>query len=285
MNKLCLLFLFLLVQGCAQKPWYGDLEYLGTFPNSLSEVSGIAKYENTVWVIEDNGNKDHIYQINNNAALVKDLKVKDAKNEDWEDLTMDAAGNLYVGDFGNNDNQRKDLVIYKLPNPEIEPGDKIKSKKIKFSYPEQKRFPPKKKNKLYDAEAFFHWKNHLYIFTKDRSSPYQGKTLVYRVPDTEGTYEAERIGEINLCNDRNHCSITGADISHDGKSVVLIGYGYVYLLREADLNNFSNASFETIHLKLETQIEAVCFLDENTLLIADEQSQTKGRNLYRYTIK
>lgn len=285
MSKPCLIFLLLLVQACAQKPWYGDLEYLGTFPNSLSEVSGIANYENTLWVIEDNGNKDHIYQINNKAALVKDLKVKNANNEDWEDLAKDTSGNLYIGDFGNNNNERKDLVIYKLPNPEIEPGDKIKAQKIEFSYPEQQKFPPNKKKRFFDAEAFFHWEDHLYIFTKDRSKPYQGKTFVYKIPDTEGTYKAQKVGEINLCNNRDHCSVTGADISADGKSVVLIGYGYVYLFKDVDLNKLSNASFETIHLKLETQIEAVCFLDKNTLLIADEQSQTKGRNLYRYTIK
>ena len=280
-----MLLIFLVLQACAQQPWYGDLEYLGTFPNSLSEVSGIAHYDNSLWVIEDNGNKDHIYQINQSAALVKDFKVKNATNTDWEDLAKDASGNLFIGDFGNNNNERKDLVIYKLPNPEKEAGDKIEAQKIKFRYPDQQRFPPSKKNRLYDAEAFFHWQDHLYIFTKDRSRPYQGKTLVYRVPDKEGTYEAERVGEINLCNDRNHCSVTGADISSDGKNIVLIGYGYVYLLKDLDFNDISNARFETIHLKLETQIEAVCFLDPSTLLIADEQSKTKGRNLYRYTIE
>jgi sugar lactone lactonase YvrE len=35
-------------------------------------------------------------------------------NIDWEDITKDKDGNLYVGDFGNNDNERKDLCIYKI---------------------------------------------------------------------------------------------------------------------------------------------------------------------------
>jgi len=285
MNKSCILLLFVILQACAQKPWYGDLEYLGTFPNNLSEVSGIANYENTLWVIEDNGNKDRIYQVNSEGGLVKDFKVKNATNEDWEDLAKDTLGNLYIGDFGNNDNRRENLVIYKLPNPENESGDKIEAEKIKFKYPEQHKFPPDKENRLYDAEAFFHWNNHLYIFTKDRSRPYQGKTLVYRVPDTKGSHDAKLVGEINLCNDQDHCSVTGADISSDGTYIALIGYGYVYVLRNVDFENFSKAAFETIHLKLETQIESVCFMDKTTLLIADEQSKTKGRNLYRYSLK
>lgn len=285
MNKHFLICAFLIVQACAQKPWYGDLDYLGSFPNSLSEVSGLACYDDQLWVIEDNGNKDHIYQVNMQGKLVKDFKVKNADNKDWEDLARDKTGNLYIGDFGNNDNYRKDLVIYKLPNPQTESGDKIDAKKIKFQYPEQKRFPPKKAERFYDAEAFLHYQGHLYIFTKDRSKPYQGKTLVYRIPDVPGTYNATRVGEINLCNNPDNCSVTGADITADGKSIALIGYGYVYLLRDVDFKDFSTSVIETIHLKLETQIESVCFLDNDTLLIADEQSKTKGRNLYRYSLK
>ncbi len=286
MNKLLFLSSFIILQACAQKPWYGDLNYLGKFPNNLSEVSGIVTYdEKLAWVIEDNGNKDHIYAVNLKAGLVKELEVKDAKNNDWEDLTTDKKGNLYVGDFGNNNNDRKNLAIYKLPNPEVEKGDKIPSEKITFHYPEQKNFPPVKSDLIYDAEAFFHWDGHLYIFTKDRSRPYLGKTLVYRIPDQKGDYEATLLGSLNLCNDEKHCSVTGADISKDGKTIALIGYGHLYLAKNINLDTITKTSFETLYLKHKTQIESVCFLNDTTLLIADEQSKTKGRNLYSYKIK
>lgn len=286
MNKLVIFVVFIAMQGCAQKPWYGDMAYLGKFPNSLSEVSGIVTYnENLAWVIEDNGNKDNIYGINLKAGLVKKLKVKDAENHDWEDLTKDKKGNLYIGDFGNNNNERKKLTIYKLPNPEVEKGDKISSEKIIFYYPEQKKFPPKKSNLIYDSEAFFHWKNHLYIFTKDRSRPYQGKTLVYKIPDKKGNYEAKLVGTLKLCDDQDHCSVTSADISEDGKTIALIGYGYLYLGKNFNVDAISETKFDTIYLNHETQIESICFLNDTTLLIADEQSKTKGRNLYQYDIK
>jgi hypothetical protein len=32
-------------------------------------------------------------------------------NIDWEDITKDKDGNLYVGDFGNNDNERKFMYL------------------------------------------------------------------------------------------------------------------------------------------------------------------------------
>ncbi|MFD2586443.1 hypothetical protein ACFSQJ_05855 [Croceitalea marina] len=286
MNKLVILSSFIILQACAQKTWHGDLNHLGKFPNNLSEVSGIAIYnDHLIWVIEDNGNKDDIYAVNHQAIMVKSLDVKDAENKDWEDLTTDKEGNLYIGDFGNNGNYRKDLSIYKLPNPEREKGNKIPSDKITFHYPEQKKFPPKKSRLIYDAEAFFHWDGHLYIFTKDRSRPYLGKTLVYRIPDKKGNHKAKLVGTINLCNDQDHCSVTGADISEDGKTIALIGYGYLYLGKDFNIDIISETKFDSIYLKHETQIESVCFLDNTTILIADEQSKTKGRNLYSYTIK
>ncbi|WP_136465983.1 hypothetical protein [Flagellimonas onchidii] len=285
MNRYIPILLLIFIQACAQQPYYGDLTYLGKLPSKLNEVSGIATFDQSkAWVIEDNGNKDIIYAINLKGKLIKQLKVKNAKNNDWEDLTKDKKGNLYIGDFGNNDNERKNLVIYKLPNPDKEKGKSIDVEKIAFNYPEQKDFPPSKKDLLFDSEAFFHWKGHLYIFTKDRTHPYLGKTLVYRVPDKKGTYEAKLIGTLNLCNDKDHCSVTSAAISEDGKTIALLGYGNVYLLKDFDFDHFSDAKIGALYLKHETQIESVCFIDDSTLLIADEQSQTKGRNLYSYKL-
>ena len=286
MNRFLIISFCLVLQACAQKPWYGDLDFLAKLPTNLSEVSGIVSYDqNSIWAIEDNGNKDVIYKVSLDGRLIRKLKVKNAKNHDWEDLTKDKAGNMYIGDFGNNDNDRKNLVIYKLPNPELEKGKEIKAQKIQFNYPEQEKFPPKKKALFYDAEGFFHWGNSLYVFTKDRSQPYKSKTLVYQIPDKAGEYKATLIGTLNLCEDRDHCSVTAATISEDGKTIVLLGYGYLYTLKDFDFKDLSKIDITTTYLKHETQIESVCFLNQNTVLIADEQSMTKGRNLYRYMLK
>ncbi|GMN06946.1 hypothetical protein MTsPCn5_23350 [Croceitalea sp. MTPC5] len=285
MTRLCCILLFVMLQACAQQTWHGNLSYSGRLPSNLSEVSGIVSYDgSTAWVIEDNGNKDYIYRINLEGKLIKKFKVKNAKNKDWEDLTRDQKGNLYIGDFGNNYNDRKNLTIYKLPNPEVEKGDKIEAEEIGFRYPEQKKFPPKKKGLLYDSEAFFHWKDHLYIFTKDRSRPYLGKTLIYKIPDEKGEYDAKLVGSLNLCSNQDHCSITGAAISDDGKTIALIGYGYLYTATNVDLNHLSDTQFKTTDLNYNTQIESVCFINDSTLLIADEQSKSKGRNLYRFIL-
>jgi len=284
MSKYSILLLFVFLQACAQQPYYGQLNYLGRFPSNLSEVSGIDIDANgAAWAIEDNGNKDVLYQIDFKGNPIKKLKVENAKNEDWEDLAIAPDGTVYIGDFGNNDNDRKNLVIYRISKHQMDKKTP-KAEKIEFFYPEQKGFPPKKSELLFDCEGFFHWNGYLYLFTKNRSRPYSGTTLAYRVPDKKGKYPAEFIGEFSLCKNQDHCSVTGADISVNGKAIVFIGYGFVYLLTDFDFNDFSSPKITPIDLQYPSQIEAVCFWDENTLLIADEQSKTKGRNLYSYTL-
>src|SRR5690606_13566954 len=123
------------------------------------------------WVIQDSGKPDEIHLVDSTAQLIKSLKVADAKNRDWEELAMDPQGNLYIGDFGNNANKRKDLVIYKVPAAELE-KEGPRAEKIEFNYPQQKDFPPQKDSLYYDTEGFFHQGEQLYIFTKNRTRPY-----------------------------------------------------------------------------------------------------------------
>ncbi len=285
MSKLPLFLLLVFLQGCAQKPWYGNLDYLGKLPAKLNEVSGItAEGDSLIWAIEDNGNKDRLYALNFKGGLVKEIEVDNAKNHDWEDLAKDKEGNLYIGDFGNNANERKNLNIYKVPNVNSGSGDKIEAEKISFHYPEQKKFPPKKSKMSFDCEAFFHHNDFLYLITKDRTRPYSGKAYIYKVPALKGKHTAELIGEFISCLDPQFCSITGADISPDGKKVVLLGSGYIWLFSNFSSEDFTKGSLQTIDVLHRTQQESICFVDNHTLLIADEQSKTKGRNLYSYTL-
>lgn len=280
MNKLIPVFLLIVAQACAQRTYLGELDKLGKFPSKLKEVSGLEVTEDVeIWVIEDSGNKDYIYRVNKNGEINESLKVDHAKNKDWEDLTLDVDGNLYIGDFGNNGNEREDLVIYKVPKDEMgkkEPN----ADKIEFNYSQQKDFPPKKDSLYFDTEGFFHLNDHLYIFTKNRTRPYSGNTLIYRVPDKKGKYEAEFLGSLFLCADQDHCSVTSADISPNGNTIALLSYGFVFLLTDFNVPDLTKASIKIIDLKTDTQVESICFTNNNTLLIADEENRFGGRKLY-----
>ncbi len=282
MNKFIVLLLLCLASSCTN---YGQLIYVADMPGNLEENSGLVTLkDSTVWVIEDNGNKDEIYKVDFKGNIVKSFEVKNAKNEDWEDLTKDQNGNVYIADIGNNNNGRKDLVVYKIPNPETEPGDKIDAEKIEFHYPQQKEFPPAKSERFYDAEALLHYGDNLYIVTKNRSDPFTGQAYVYRIPDTKGSYEAKLVGTLDICEDWSTCQITGMDISPDGKKIVLLSYGKLFILTNFSWEDFSNVTIKEVDLGIRNQLESVCFLDANTLLLSDEVSHTQGGNLYKYQL-
>src|SRR3990170_4160848 len=84
--------------------------------NDLKEISGITYFpeNNLLWTLEDSGNANSIYGLNSNGEIVKNITIENTENIDWEDISKDKDGNFYIGDFGNNDNVRQDLCIYKI---------------------------------------------------------------------------------------------------------------------------------------------------------------------------
>ncbi|MGB5668601.1 MAG: hypothetical protein WBM53_17330 [Maribacter sp.] len=264
--------------GCSN---IGKLTYITKLPNKLGENSGMVTIvDSTIWLIEDRGNKDEIYKVDFKGNLLKDLKVKNAKNHDWEDLARDENGNTYIGDFGNNSNKRKNLVIYKIPNPEIEAGEKIDAEKIEFSYQDQKDFPPVVAELNYDAEAFFYQNNSLYIITKNRTIPFSGEAFVYKVPAVQGEHIAQLVGKFITCKKDVICQVTAADISPDGTKIALLGYGKLWVFTDFKWDDFSKGKMKTIDLGATTQLESICFLNNGTLLLSDEERGNTGGNLY-----
>ncbi|MFD0798886.1 hypothetical protein ACFQZJ_15550 [Maribacter chungangensis] len=280
-KSLCIFSLFLML-SCSN---FGQLKYITGFPFALDEVSGILHtQDSTIWALEDGGNKDEIYKVDYKGKILKTLEIKNAKNKDWEDMTKDFDGNVYIADTGNNDNERKDLVIYKIPNPDKEKDDKIKAEKIEFHYPEQKKFPPKKASQFFDAEAIFHTGNRLYLVTKNRAKPFNGQAFIYSLPDRPGKYTADLVGTITVCPDSKTCQITAITISPNKKKIVALGYGKLFVFTDFEINDFSKGTMATIDLGTRTQLESVCFMNDTTLLLADEVSHGSGGNLYRYKL-
>lgn len=283
MIRTCILLILASAVSCTN---YGQLKVVTDLPSSLKENSGIVSLkDSTVWIVEDGGNKDELYKVNFKGEILQTLKMKNGDNDDWEDLTKDLLGNVYIADIGNNNNSRKNLKIYKLPNPEIEPGDKIDAEKIEFDYPEQKDFPPDKDKRFFDAEAIFHHGNKLFIVTKNRANPFTGSAFIYSVPDVKGEYEATLVAEISLCSEWKTCQITSIDISPSGNKVIALSYGKLFIFTDFTWDDFSNGKIEEIDLGIRTQLESICFINEHTILLSDERSHGTGNNLYSLDLR
>ena len=264
----------------------GLLVPLYKLPSSLKEVSGISYSPQSclVWALEDSGNKNKIYGIDSNGKIVNSLTIKETKNIDWEDITKDKNGNLYIGDFGNNENTRQDLCIYKIAKEALGNKEVTPMYKVAFSYPEQNGFPPKKKELLYDVESFFELNGNFYLFTKNRSKGFDGTTLLYRIPNNEGFHQAELLGKYKTGNDFDNYAITSAAISPDQSKVVLLSHSRIWLLENYQGDHFFSGNIKEFNLKHNSQKESICFKDSDVLYIADEKTKNNGGMVYQISL-
>ncbi|MFA9192282.1 hypothetical protein AAGV28_12965 [Flavobacterium sp. FZUC8N2.13] len=255
---------------------------LYALPKQLKEVSGIVYSNSTqlAWVLEDSGNANKIYGLNNEGRLEKTITIVQTENIDWEDITKDSQENLYIGDFGNNDNTRKDLAIYKIDKEALNISSAVPSYKISFSYPEQTEFPPKKTKLFYDVEAFVEYKNSFYLFTKNRSKDFDGTTFLYKVPNQAGLHQAQLLGQFKAEGDYQNAAITGASISPDEKKVILLSHSQVWIFENFSSDNFLSGKVKRVGLDHFSQKEAIGFKDNSTLLIADEKTKKTGGKVY-----
>jgi hypothetical protein len=247
---------------------------------SLKEVSGLKYVNGSLWALEDSGNKSSIYKISLTGKTEQEVKITNAKNNDWEDIAADKQGNLYIGDFGNNKNERKNLAIYKLNADDLSKVTSV----ISFYYPEQKQFPPKKSDLIFDVEAFFEHNGNFYLFTKNRSKGFNGDVQVYKVPNKTGNHAAQLLGVIPTCDNFRKCAITGADLSPDGTKAVLLSGAKVWVMTNFGAENFVGSTLQMFELNHSSQKEGVCFKDNNTLLIADEKDKKEGGKLYEVSL-
>ena len=283
-NYFSIILVSLVTLACQQDS--GALTNIYSLPKKLKEVSGIsyANETNLLWTLEDSGNANKIYGLTPDGKIKYEVKISGATNEDWEDITKDQQGNLYIGDFGNNNNDRKDLSIYKINKESLTSEDATPAYKVSFSYPEQQSFPPKKKEMFYDVEGFFEFKNNFYLFTKNRSKGFDGTTFLYKIPNKQGTHKAEKLAEFTTCDNFTTCAITSAAISPDETKVVLLCHDKIWLFENFNNDSFLSGNVKELDLGHNSQKEAVCFKDNSILLIADEKTKNIGGNVYTVKI-
>lgn len=286
MYKIYSIFLLIAITSCQSQSQ--DLDILFSFPKQQKEISGLVfnPKDQLLYTLEDKGNPNEIYVFSELGKLENTIKIENTQNTDWEDLTIDANGNLYVGNFGNNNNERQDLSIYKIPENTLNLNATSPSQITTFSYAEQTEFPPKKKDLMYDCEAFVEINDSFYLFTKNRSKGFNGSFYVYKIPNKPGNFKAERIAELNSGKSYDRAAITGASFDINSKQIALVTHTKVLLIPFTDDNSFKQENITTVELNHNSQKESVTFKDANTLYIADEKENKNdiGGNVYKFKI-
>lgn len=265
---------FLLLTACTAYP-----PKTIRLPQQLTEASGLAIQDGTFTWHNDSGDGPYLYRTDSAGRIIgRDTLAAGAA--DYEDLTRDPAGNLYVGDFGNNAGRRRQMTIYKF-HPERQTTDTIA-----FTFPGQ-RGAGRGQPGDYDCEAVVYQSGFLHLFTKDQLFG-QGQfyTKHYRVPAQPGTYEAELVDSLYL----PRRVVTAAAVDSVRGELVLTAYNFKMLLglwpsgaaslitiTDYPEGRFLRGKIRRRNLSwfVPTQFEAVDFYDEKWLYVASEGTKIR----------
>ncbi len=245
------------------------LRRVGSLKNVVPESSGLAPADapNTYYSFGDDGNGPLLFKITGEGKPVGPQIDVATTNTDWESLSRDDQGNYYIGDCGNNESLRRDLVIHKM-----RPDQPRQVQDIQFTYPDQNEFPPKKKQRNFDVEASLWQGGKVWLFTKDRGR--QAASKVYTVPDQPGSYTAKLVTSLAIPGE-----VTDAALRSDGRRLVLLGRGELFILDGNSWADILNATPRRVDLTGTGQTEGAVFKNDKILLISTEQG-----GLFEFTL-
>lgn len=266
LNTPLLFFLFIFFSSCKT----GKLNFVADLPGSLKETSAIEMVSGSelLWVIEDAGNKNNLYGLNDNGKIIKDIDLDNVQNIDWEDLTSDDEGNIYIGDFGNNSKKRKNFAIYKVNTPH-KIKDQTIAEVISFQLPED--------SKSMDFESFFLHKGQFYIFSKSEKN-----CKAFTVPNEQGHHVATFNSQVKWKG--KHNKVTSADIADDGSTIVLLNHDKLWRITDFSLDTIFNGQMEAIDFQHNSQKEGIHFRNNDLVYITDEQVKSEGGNIYTFKL-
>ncbi len=246
----------------------------------IRECSGIIKSRQSsdlFWVHNDSSGGSRIFAIRRNGSLAGTLPTP-FSNVDWEDITTDNSGNLYLGDFGNFRNTRRDLAIHVLKEPlTLEGNPQIEGESYRFEYPNQTEFPPKRR--IFDCEALFWAKGDLFLLTKSLGDTIT-RLYCFEPLQQNVVNRPKLIGEFDIGP-----RVTGADATPDGQRLAVLTTSSVWVFeRPEESRNYFQGFAKMMRIRA-GQCEAICWDDEDTLIIANENRamfEVKVNELHDY---
>jgi hypothetical protein len=222
MKYLILPHLFLVFALYGQKP-------IAQLPEELVESSALLYLNKEFYSINDSGNEPKIYVFNDKGEIQHTCFIENVSNVDWEALCFDEKY-IYIADIGNNLNERKDLGIYRVERGEVRTASSIRAEITRFNYQQQVAFPPERNALYYDAESLVKRNDSLFIFTKNRTEPFDGIAKVYYVPsnfESQTETKAIYLYDLNLpATNWMEESITDAQVC--GDHLFILTYAKVY---------------------------------------------------------
>ncbi|MBK1882056.1 hypothetical protein JIN85_06495 [Luteolibacter pohnpeiensis] len=249
---------------------------------TVGEASGLAFSPTDpqfMWVVNDSGAMADLHLLNLDGTDRGVVRVKGAKNVDWEDLasfTLKGKSYLLIADSGDNQSSHKSRMLYIVEEPALpKTGQSLASKihiawKIEYQYEGGPRDC--------EAVAVDAQEQKILLISKRTKTP-----IVYELPlkpsDSKATQVAKKIGKTHV--DAPKASLvhfasqpTGLDISADGSMAAVVTYFGVFLFRHQTKESWSD-TFDRKPIKLSPhllpQAESIAFTkDMKSLYVISE---------------
>jgi len=250
-------------------------------PSSIYETSGLIYHNDTFYTQNDGGNPAELFALNNQGQIIRKYLIKGAYNNDWEAICLNAKGDLLIGDVGNNNNSRQDLKIFIVKDFLNQQNDTLIADTLSFYYPNQTTFPAADALKHFDVEGMVVINDSIFLFSKNRSKPYNGFTYKYFVNQNIGLKEALVVDSFYLGSGPKEFDwITDAHFSNN--TLWLLSHSFVLRFDSFDSKGLINP--KKIFFDSYTQKEGCTYVPPY-LFVTDEQNATVGGgNLYQYLV-
>ncbi len=280
--------------GAAASAWgqgpvvYGPMETPGRVVDPrIRESSGLAPsrlWPGTLWTHNDSGHAPTLYQMGREGGVSGSVALEAPGALDIEDVCsfeFDGVARLAVADVGDNRRKRPAVSVLLCDEPELRPGQNLRNhpvlRRIFFTYAdgpqdcESVAYDPQTQSLLLitkswpDAKTFVVPPAGLYVLPlmDDQAGDGPGRGAAVQDPCV-----LERVADLKLK------VITAADLSPDGKRLVVMTYGDAYQYVRGPGQSWAQvlaADPTRVALGPRGQSEGLCFgRDGRTLWISSE---------------
>ena len=235
------------------------------------------------WTHNDSGDGPFIYAFDAAGESRGVFRVSGAQARDWEDMSIGpgpkrASSYLYIGDIGDNNAARAEIVVYRIAEPKLAAADNASTKKQPRTTAAAEairlRFPDGK----HDAETLLVHPvtGNLYIVTKVMLR----NPVVYEAVapfSTANVITMTKIGEIRVPSLLGG-ALTGGSVSPDGRRVAFCDYLQAYeLTLPASRKNFNDIWKEkmiSFPLGQREQGESIAYRADGNALLATSEGKS-----------
>ena len=285
--------------GCASPAMTPDkrgatlaVDPVAYWPNTVKETSGLVFSADYIWTINDSGGAASLYGFDRKKKKLEAVvKLKGAKNRDWESLAADRQY-LYVADCGNNNGKRKQLDLYRVSLASLQAVSKasagsvdkgaVIAQRSQFSYGDYQKSSGKFSTN-FDCEAVTLVEGRLWLFSKNWGDL---QTRLYMIEPSVSQQIVQPMMTLPVGG-----MITGADYNEETHQLALLGYSkvsafgysFIWLINVVDGQpDWDHAQYH--RLQPYAQWEGIVWEDNGHLLISSESSPLGKQQLARITL-